>query len=108
MKNLDQFLGRFLVNLEKSCENLIQLSGKLLETWEKGWFSFWEVADKLDKNVGSVVVPTSYNLLGLGFHPHHKVYLLPPAAVLVFPPYIPALRSMSHRPLAATTERIYS
>ena len=53
--------------------------GKVSGTWEKDWFSFWEVTDKLEKNVGSVVGPTSYDPLGLGFHPHHNwITLLPP------------------------------
>ena len=49
---------------ENSCpikvKNLDQFLGKFLETWEKGWFSFWQAADKLES--GSVFGKVLINL----------------------------------------------
>ena len=53
-------------------EKLGPVFGKVSGKLGKSWFSFWEVTDKLEEKVGSVVGPASYDPLGLGFHPHHN------------------------------------
>ena len=73
--------------------------GKFLETWEKDWFSFWKVADKLakvgsvfgklltnsEKHVGSGV----RNFLGPASYDPLDLALSSPSWLHVFPPGLP-------------------